>query len=83
MDCRSKRIELRHRVVPAVNERPSGNRGPFRVDNNRNTSYDVLMKIVFYTLMRGFFEVIWISPDKWLYWDAKLLEAREEAKNGA
>ena len=38
------------------------------------------MKILFYTLMRGFYS-LWVVPEKWLYWDAKLLKAREEATN--
>ncbi len=56
---------------------PLGDRGLFCVDNTSNTSYDNHMKILFYTFMRGFY-TLWTVPEKWLYWDEKLLKARED-----
>jgi hypothetical protein len=38
------------------------------------------IKRIFFRGMRDFF-MLYTVPSYWLYWDAKLLKAREEAKN--
>lgn len=43
----------------------------------------ILMKLSILTAIRGFFWFVVFDPNAWLYWDEKVLKAREEAKKNA